>query len=48
MKLEEFRTEDSRGFQTKEGRLTYRDSLAGWEAVILGETNSMDPGDPYV
>ena len=48
MKLEEFRTEDSQGSQTKEGRLTYRDSLAGWEAVILGETNSMDPGDPYV
>jgi hypothetical protein len=43
LKLEEFRTGDFQEFDPK-GSLVERDNLAGWEAVILGETNSMDPG----
>ena len=44
MKLEEFRTGDFGEFMPK-GNPIERDNLAGWEAVILGESNSMDPGN---
>jgi hypothetical protein len=43
LKLEEFRTGDFGEFAPK-GNPIQRDNLAGWEAVVLGETNSMDPG----
>jgi hypothetical protein len=43
MKLEELRTGDFGDFEPK-GEAVKRDNLAGWEAVVLGETNSMDPG----
>ena len=43
LKLEEFRTGDFGEFAPK-GSPIERDNLAGWEAVVLGETNSMDPG----
>jgi len=42
MKLEEFRTGDFGNFEPNE--LIQRDNLAGWEAVVEGPTNSMDPG----
>jgi hypothetical protein len=43
LKLEEIRTGDFGEFAPK-GNPLERDNLAGWEAVVLGETNSMDPG----
>jgi hypothetical protein len=43
LKLEEFRTGDFGEFDPK-GTPIERDNLAGWEAVVLGETHSMDPG----
>lgn len=43
LKLEELRTGDFGEFAPK-GNPLQRDNLAGWEAVVLGETNSMDPG----
>lgn len=43
LKLEEMRTGDFGEFAPK-GNPLQRDNLAGWEAVVLGETNSMDPG----
>jgi hypothetical protein len=43
LKLEEFRTGEL-GELEKKGNPIQRDNLAGWEAVVLGETNSMDPG----
>lgn len=43
LKLEELRTGDFGEFVPK-GNPLQRDNLAGWEAVVLGETNSMDPG----
>ncbi len=43
MKLEEFRTGNFGEFEPR-GTLIEKDNLAGWEAVVLGETNSMDPG----
>ena len=43
LKLEEIRTGDFGEFAPK-GNPIERDNLAGWEAVVLGETNSMDPG----
>ena len=43
LKLEEIRTGDFGEFVPK-GNPIERDNLAGWEAVVLGETNSMDPG----
>jgi len=43
MKLEEARDGDFGEFVPK-GNAIQRDNLAGWEAVVLGETNSMDPG----
>jgi hypothetical protein len=43
MKLEEARDGDFGEFVPK-GTAIQRDNLAGWEAVVLGETNSMDPG----
>jgi len=43
--LEEFRTGDFGDFKPKENQNPVkRDNLAGWESVILGDTNSMDPG----
>jgi len=44
MKLEEFRTGNFGEFEPKGTRIE-RDNLAGWEAVVLGRTNSMDPGE---
>ena len=43
LKLEEIRTGDFGDFAPN-GNPIERDNLAGWEAVVLGETNSMDPG----
>jgi len=43
LKLEELRTGDFGEF-APQGNPIERDNLAGWEAVVLGETNSMDPG----
>lgn len=43
LKLDELRTGDFGEFSPK-GNPLQRDNLAGWEAVVLGETNSMDPG----
>ena len=42
MKLNEFRTGDFGTFDPNQ--LVQRDNLAGWEAVVEGPTNSMDPG----
>lgn len=45
MKLEEIRAGDFGEFDPGDtNNPIKRDNLAGWEAVILGETNSMDPG----
>jgi len=46
LKLEELRAGDFGDFIPKGGNPIERDNLAGWEAVVLGETNSMDPGYP--
>jgi len=43
LKLEEIRSGDFGEFMPK-GNPIQRDNLAGWEAVVLGETTSMDPG----
>ena len=43
LSLEEFRTGDFQEF-VPDGTVVERDNLAGWEAVVLGSTNSMDPG----
>ena len=42
MKLEEIRTGDFGSFDTN--NVISQDNLAGWEAVVLGDTQSMDPG----
>ena len=42
MNLEEVRTGDFQDFDPT--NQVQKDNLAGWESVILGETNSMDPG----
>ena len=42
MKLEEIRTGDFGEFDTAD--IIKKDNLAGWEAVVLGDTHSMDPG----
>ena len=42
LKLEEIRTGDFGEFDTKS--IIKKDNLAGWEAVVLGDTHSMDPG----
>ena len=42
MKLEEIRTGDFGSFDTN--NVIAQDNLAGWEAVVLGDTHSMDPG----
>ena len=42
MKLEEIRTGDFEEFDTID--IIKKDNLAGWEAVVLGDTHSMDPG----
>ena len=42
MTLEEFRTGDFQEFVP--GDIVKKDNLAGWEAVVLGDTHSMDPG----
>ena len=42
MKLEEIRTGDFGSFDTN--NVISQDNLAGWEAVVLGDTHSMDPG----
>ena len=42
MNLEEIRTGDFGKFNTK--NITQQDNLAGWEAVVNGDTRSMDPG----
>jgi hypothetical protein len=42
MKLEELRTGDFGEFDTTD--IIKRDNLTGWEAVVLGDTASMDPG----
>ena len=42
MKLEEIRTGDFQEFDTT--NIIKKDNLAGWEAVVLGDTHSMDPG----
>ena len=42
MKLDEIRTGDFGEFDTTD--IIKKDNLAGWEAVVLGETHSMDPG----
>lgn len=45
MKLEEIRTGDFGEFNPEDANnIIKRDNLAGWEAVVLGETHSMDPG----
>jgi len=45
MKLEEIRTGDFGEFNSEDANnIIKRDNLAGWEAVVLGETHSMDPG----
>lgn len=43
MKLEEFRTGNFGEFVGRAEGIV-KDNLAGWEAVVLGDTNSMDPG----
>ena len=42
MKLDEIRTGDFGEFDTTD--IIKKDNLAGWEAVVLGDTHSMDPG----
>ena len=42
MKLDEIRTGDLGEFDTTD--IIKKDNLAGWEAVVLGDTHSMDPG----
>ncbi len=42
LKLEEIRTGDFGEFDTTS--IIKKDNLAGWEAVVLGDTHSMDPG----
>ena len=42
MKLEEIRTGDFGEFDSTD--IIKKDNLAGWEAVVLGDTHSMDPG----
>ena len=42
MKLEEIRTGDFGDFNTTD--IIKKDNLAGWEAVVNGDTRSMDPG----
>jgi hypothetical protein len=42
MKLEEVRTGDFGEFDSTD--IIKKDNLAGWEAVVLGDTHSMDPG----
>tara|TARA_R100000951_G_scaffold115423_2_gene123460 strand:+ start:342 stop:1370 length:1029 start_codon:yes stop_codon:yes gene_type:complete len=42
MNLEEIRTGDFGKFNTT--KITQQDNLAGWEAVVNGDTHSMDPG----
>lgn len=42
MSLEELRVGNFRTFDPANS--IERDNLAGWEAVVLGDTNSMDPG----
>jgi len=45
MKLEEIRTGDFGAFNSEgANNIIKRDNLAGWEAVVLGEAHSMDPG----
>jgi len=45
MKLEEIRTGDFGEFNSEDANnIIKRDNLAGWEAVVEGETHSMDPG----
>lgn len=44
LKLEELRTGDFGKFDPKSSNIVQRDNLAGWEAVVLGPTTSMDPG----
>jgi len=45
MKLEEFRTGDFGVWNHNNvDNPIKRDNLAGWESVVLGDTNSMDPG----
>lgn len=45
LKLEELRTGDFGAFEPRNNSsLVKRDNLAGWEAVVLGDTLSMDPG----
>jgi hypothetical protein len=45
LKLEEFRTGDFTEFNPRiQANSIKRDNLAGWEAVLLKETHSMDPG----
>lgn len=43
MTLEELRAGDFGEFNPK-GNIIERDNLAGWESVVFGSTNSMDPG----
>ena len=42
MKLDEIRTGDFGEFDTAD--IIKKDNLAGWEAVVLGDMHSMDPG----
>ena len=45
MKLEEIRTGDFGEFNSEDANnIIKRDNLAGWEAVVLGDSRSMDPG----
>lgn len=47
LKLEELRTGSFGTFDPESTSIVERDNLAGWEAVVLGLTNSMDPGFPF-
>ena len=42
LRLEEVRAGNYKKFDPTNA--ISRDNLAGWESVVLGETNSMDPG----
>jgi hypothetical protein len=44
LKLEELRTGSFGKFDPTSSNIIERDNLAGWEAVVLGPTTSMDPG----
>jgi hypothetical protein len=44
LKLEELRTGSFGKFDPTNASIVERDNLAGWEAVILGPTTSLDPG----